>query len=55
LAALTDLSEGAFLDTVLDQLRTGQRHLLVKFTAEALEAMENEWIGEHFCRYPFLY
>ena len=56
LTKLTDnLSEGAFMDAVLAQLRTGARPPLVRFTQEDLEALAEEWIGEHVSRFPFLY
>jgi hypothetical protein len=44
-----------FLDDVLEQLRTGQRPLSTRLSDEALETIEEERIGEEFCRYPFLY
>jgi hypothetical protein len=53
--AIDSLSEGEFMDVVLNELRTSKRHPRVRFSEEALQAMEDEWIGEHFCRYPFLY
>jgi hypothetical protein len=43
------------MDLVLDELRTGKRQPQVRFIDEALQAMEDERIGEHFCHYPFLY
>ena len=43
------------MDAVLAQLRTGARPPLVRFTQEDLEALAEEWIGEHVSRYPFLY
>lgn len=49
------LSEGELMDYVLEQWRTGQRQPYIRFTDEDLEAIEEEWIGEHFSRYPFLY
>lgn len=53
--AVDNLSEGEFMDYILDELRTGKRQPLVRFSEEALQAMEDERVGEHFCRYPFLY
>jgi len=49
------LSEGAFLDSILEQLRSGQWTLSVCLSDADLEAIEAEPIGEHFSRYPFLY
>lgn len=49
------MSERAFMEYVLDQLLTGQRQPLVRFTDAELEIMEEELIGEHFLQYPFLY
>jgi len=40
---------------VLYQLCIGQRVLTIWFTDADLEAFEEERIGEHFSRYPFLY
>jgi hypothetical protein len=53
--ATDSLSERAFLDHILKELRTGQQQLVVRFTDDDLEAIEEEWVGEHFSRYPFLY
>jgi len=47
------LSEGAFLDACLGQLRTGQRQPLISLTAADLAALAEESIGEDFLRYPF--
>lgn len=49
------MSEPEFLDSVLDQLLTGQRQPFVRLTEETLEAIEEERIGEHVSQYPFLY
>jgi hypothetical protein len=49
------LSEGEFMDYVLNELRTGKRQPYARFTDADLEAIEEERIGEHFSRYPFLY
>jgi hypothetical protein len=53
--ATDSLSEEEFMDYVLNELRTGKRHPRVRFSEEALQAIEDERVGEHFCRYPFLY
>ena len=53
--ATDSLSEGEFMDYVLNELRSGKRQPQVRFSEEELEAMEDERVGEHFCRYPFLY
>jgi len=53
--ATTDLSEGEFLDAVLEQLPSGQQPPYARLTDEDLAAIEDERIGEHFSRYPFLY
>lgn len=49
------MSELAFLEHVLGQLLTGQRSPVIRLTDEALEAIEDERIGDHFLQYPFLY
>lgn len=49
------IDDPGFMDHVLDQLRTGQRQPLVRFTETDLEAMEEERIGEDFTQFPFLY
>lgn len=49
------MSEREFLEYVLEQLLTGQRHPFVRLTKEALEAIEEERIGDHCLQYPFLY
>ena len=51
----TSMNEAELMAYVLDLLLTGQRQPLVTFTAEALTAIAEEHIGEHFSRYPFLY
>jgi len=43
------------LDSILEQLRSGQWTLSVCLSDADLEAIEAEPIGEHFSRYPFLY
>ncbi len=49
------MSERAFMEYILDQLLTGQRQPLVRFTDAELEVIEEEPISEHFLQYPFLY
>jgi len=55
MAQVEAMSEGAYMDYVLEQLRSGQRQSYGTLTDADLEAIEAEPIGEHFCRYPFLY
>lgn len=55
LAQIEALSEGEYMDYVLAQIRLGQRQPYSRLTDADLEAMEEEHIGEEFCRYPFLY
>lgn len=49
------MSELDFMEQTLQQLHTGERTPVVKFSEEALAAMEDERIGEEFSRQPFLY
>lgn len=49
------MSEGEFMEYVLEQLRNGQRQPYSTLTDADLEAIEEEHIGEDFSRYPFLY
>lgn len=49
------MCESEFMAYSLAQLLTGQRQLLTRLTDEELATMEEEAIGEHFLRYPFLY
>jgi hypothetical protein len=53
--AVDSLSEGEFMDYVLNELCTGKRQPYAKLTDADLEAIEEEPIGEDFSRYPFLY
>src|SRR5688572_1957397 len=55
MAQVEAMSEGEYMDYVLDQLRAGQRQPYSTLTDADLQAIEEEPIGEHFCRYPFLY
>jgi hypothetical protein len=55
MAQVEAMSEGEFMNYVLDQVRTGQRQAYGTLTDAELEAIEEERIGEHFSRYPFLY
>lgn len=55
LAQIEALSEGEYMDYVLEQLRTGQSQAYSTFTDADLEAVEEEHVGEEFARYPFLY
>lgn len=50
-----DMDELEFMAYTLDQLRQGNPPTSVKLTAEALEALEEEKIGEDFSCQPFLY
>jgi len=50
-----DMDELDFMSYTLDHLRQESRPVSAKLTDEALEAMEEEWIGEDFSRQPFLY
>lgn len=49
------MDELEFMDYVLDQLHTGQRQHMVRFTKADLEAMEAERIGADCTQFPFLY
>lgn len=49
------MSEWEWMDYVLEQIRTGRQAPYNQLSDADLEAMEEERIGEHFCRYPFLY
>jgi hypothetical protein len=49
------MSEGEWMDYVLQQMRTGEQAPYGQLSDADLEAIEEEHIGEHFCRYPFLY
>ena len=52
---LATMAEGELMAYVLHQISIGQRVLTISFTDAQLEAFEEERIGEHFSRYPFLY
>ena len=52
---LATMTEGELMAYVLHQICTGQWVLTARFTDADLEAFEEERIGEHFSRYPFLY
>ena len=54
-AVVETMSELDFMDYILTQLLTGERQPLVSLTDVILAAIEEEHIGEHFSRYPFLY
>lgn len=49
------MGELAFMEYILEQLLTGRRQPLIRFTEEEREAIEEERIGEDVSRYPFLY
>lgn len=50
-----NMSELDFMEYTLQQLKHGEHEPLVKFSEEALAAIEDEPIGEEFSRQPFLY
>ncbi len=50
-----DMNEIEFMDQLADELQAGTRTPLVHLTDDELQAMEDESIGEHFSRNPFLY
>jgi hypothetical protein len=50
-----NMSELEFMEYTLQQLTNGEHEPVVKLNEEALEAMEDERIGEEFSRRPFLY
>lgn len=49
------MNELEFMDYTLNQLRHGQAQPVTTFSAEALEQLEAEPIGEEFSQQPFLY
>ena len=53
--SLATMTEGELMAYVLHQLCISQWVLTIRFTDADLEAFEEERIGEHFSRYPFLY
>lgn len=52
---LATMTEAELMAYVLHQICIGQWVLTARFTDADLEAFEEERIGEHFSRYPFLY
>ena len=52
---LATMTESELIAYVLHQICIGQWVLTARFTDADLEAFEEERIGEHFSRYPFLY
>ena len=52
---LATMTEEELMAYILHQLYIGQRVLMIRFTDADLEAFEEERIGQHFSRYPFLY
>lgn len=55
LAQVEAMSEGEFMDYVLEQMHLGHRQPFSRLTAAELAAIEEEQIGAEFSRYPFLY
>ena len=49
------MNELEFMDYTLEQLRQDNLPSLVSISEQALDAMEEERIGEDFSRQPFLY
>ena len=49
------MNELEFMDYTLNQLRHGQAQPVATFSAEALDQIEAEHIGEEFSQQPFLY
>jgi hypothetical protein len=49
------LSEGAFMDHVLDQIETGEVKPIFRMSDQEWREAEDENIGEDFSQYPFLY
>lgn len=54
-AEATELPEIEFFEQALVSLRSGKVKPLAVMTNETLEEIEDEQIGEMFCRQPFLY
>jgi hypothetical protein len=55
LVCTDDMSEGEFMDYVLQQIHQGKQPAYAQFTNGELEGIEEEKIGEHFSQNPFLY
>lgn len=56
ITSLTDgMSELEYMAYVHEQLLNGCREMLIKLTAEDLDAIAEEHVGEDISRYPFLY
>lgn len=55
LVCTDEMSEGEFMDYVLQQIHQGQQPAYVQFADGELEGVEEEKIGEHFSQNPFLY
>ena len=49
------MNEFEFMDYTLNKLRHGQAQPVATFSAEALDQIEAEHIGEEFSQQPFLY
>jgi len=49
------MSELEYMAFTHDRLLTGRREMLIKLTAEDLDAITGEHVGEHISQYPFLY
>jgi hypothetical protein len=50
-----DMNEAEFMDHMLAQIREGKAPSYAQFGDDALEAMSEERIGEHWSQHPFLY
>jgi hypothetical protein len=49
------LSEGEFMDLVLQQLETGERAPIFRIADDKWQQADDEAFGEDLARYPFLY
>jgi hypothetical protein len=50
-----DMSEAEFMDYMLAQIHAGNAPSYAQFSEDALEAMSEERIGDHWSQNPFLY
>lgn len=50
-----EMSEGEFMDHLLQQLEAGEIEPIVRFSDEAWQAVEDEAIGDDFSHNPFMY
>ena len=50
-----DMSETEFMDYMLAQIHEGKAPAYAQLSEDALEAMSEERIGEHWSQHPFLY